>query len=235
MDRSGCVRTKQITSWRKLMIKMSRKNVTQLRMLPNEEKESNFLNSFKSRDYSWFNSSYIRQHSSTLSHLLSLFLIINSCCFNYKKAYVCWKVCVTRSSNKTHRNVSCKTKRLERHVYPTPCWEIVVILSIHVNQFQIWSLSRPLGLFFLPCFFFPEIGSVARIYYLDSDVLLTVHLSIFILIINQLDAQNLFYNKLISCLYMFRAPCAHRQEVKIVLYILWYHHTYRWPSRARNM
>jgi len=24
----------------------------------------------------------------------------------------------------------------------------------------------------------------------------------------------LFYNKFISCLYMFRAPCAHRQEVK---------------------
>ena len=24
---------------------------------------------------------------------------------------------------------------------------------------------------------------------------------------------------------MFRAPCAHRQEVKIVLYSLWYHHT----------
>ena len=23
---------------------------------------------------------------------------------------------------------------------------------------------------------------------------------------------------------MFRAPCAHRQEVKIVLYSLWYHH-----------
>ena len=31
---------------------------------------------------------------------------------------------------------------------------------------------------------------------------------------------------------MFRAPCAHLQEVKIVLYSLWYHHTYRWPSRA---
>jgi len=26
--------------------------------------------------------------------------------------------------------------------------------------------------------------------------------------INQLDAQNLFYNKFISCLYMFRATCA---------------------------
>ena len=49
---------------------------------------------------------------------------------------------------------------------------------------------------------------------------------IFILVINQLNAQNLFYNKFISCLYMFRAPCAHRQEVKIVLYSLWYHHTY---------
>jgi len=31
---------------------------------------------------------------------------------------------------------------------------------------------------------------------------------------------------------MFQAPCAHRQEVKIVLYSLWYHHTYRWPSGA---
>ena len=61
----------------------------------------------------------------------------------------------------------------------------------------------------------------------NFDVLLTVLLSIFILVINQLDAQNLFYNKFISCLYMFRAPCAHRQEVKIVLYSLWYQHTYR--------
>ena len=46
------------------------------------------------------------------------------------------------------------------------------------------------------------------------DVLLTVHLSIFISVFNQLDAQNLFHNKfyfvplhvsIISCLYMFRA------------------------------
>ena len=64
-------------------------------------------------------------------------------------------------------------------------------------------------------------------------VLLTVLLSIFILVINQLDAQNLFYSKFISCLYMFRAPCAHRREIKIVLYSLWYRHTYRWPSRAQ--
>jgi hypothetical protein len=59
----------------------------------------------------------------------------------------------------------------------------------------------------------------------NFDVLLTVLLSTFILAINQLDAQNLFYNKFISCLYMLRAPCAHRQGVKIVLYSLWYLYT----------
>ena len=48
---------------------------------------------------------------------------------------------------------------------------------------------------------------------------------LFILVIRQLDAHNLFYNKFILCLYMFRAPRTHRQEVKIVLYSLWYHHT----------
>jgi hypothetical protein len=54
----------------------------------------------------------------------------------------------------------------------------------------------------------------------------------FIFVINQLDAQNLFYNKFISCLYMFRAPCAHRQEVKIVLYSIWYRHieTIEWSK-----
>jgi len=31
---------------------------------------------------------------------------------------------------------------------------------------------------------------------------------------------------------MFRALRAHHQEVKIVLYSLWYHHTCRWTSPA---
>jgi len=43
----------------------------------------------------------------------------------------------------------------------------------------------------------------------------------------------LFYNKFIICLYMFRALCAYHQEVKIVLYSRWYHHTCRWPSGAQ--
>ena len=38
------------------------------------------------------------------------------------------------------------------------------------------------------------------------DVLLTVHLTIFISVINQLDAQNFCFTiSFISCLYMFRA------------------------------
>jgi len=43
----------------------------------------------------------------------------------------------------------------------------------------------------------------------------------------------LFYSKFIICLYMFRALCDHHQEVKIVSYSIWYHHTYRRPSGAQ--
>jgi len=32
---------------------------------------------------------------------------------------------------------------------------------------------------------------------------------------------------------MFRAHSAHHQEVEIVMYNLWYHHTCRWPSGAQ--
>ena len=52
--------------------------------------------------------------------------------------------------------------------------------------------------------------------------LIDIHM---ILVINQLNAQNLFYDKFVIRLYMFRALCAHHQEVKIVLYGIWNHHT----------
>ena len=42
----------------------------------------------------------------------------------------------------------------------------------------------------------------------------------------------LFFNKLIKILYIFRAQRAHHQEIKLVLYSIWYHHKYRRPSGA---
>jgi len=46
------------------------------------------------------------------------------------------------------------------------------------------------------------------------------------------DSLNkfLFHNKFIIHLYMFRALCAHRQGMNIVLYSIWYRHTSSWPS-----
>jgi len=70
------------------------------------------------------------------------------------------------------------------------------------------------------------------IFIINFDVLLTVRLSIFISIFNQLDAQNLFHNKLYFIALHVSSTCAHHQEVKIALHILWYHHTHRWPSRT---
>ena len=65
------------------------------------------------------------------------------------------------------------------------------------------------------------------------DVLLTVHLSIFISLFNQLDAQNLLHSKFYFMPLHVSSTCANHQQVKIALHSLWYHHTYRWPSGAR--
>jgi len=66
------------------------------------------------------------------------------------------------------------------------------------------------------------------------DVLLTVHLSIFISVTDQLDAQNFCFTiSFISCLYMFRAHVLIIRRIKITLHSLWYRHSCRWPSRAR--
>ena len=40
----------------------------------------------------------------------------------------------------------------------------------------------------------------------------------------------MFCNMFILYIYMFRALCAHHQEVKTVLYRIWYHHTGRPPT-----
>ena len=59
------------------------------------------------------------------------------------------------------------------------------------------------------------------------DVLLTVHLSIFISVFNQLDAHSLFHNKFYFMPLHVSSTCAHHQGVRIALHSLWYHHTYR--------
>jgi hypothetical protein len=52
------------------------------------------------------------------------------------------------------------------------------------------------------------------------DILLTAHLSIFISIFNQLDAQNLFHNKFYFMPLHVSSACAHHQVVKIALHSL---------------
>ena len=69
----------------------------------------------------------------------------------------------------------------------------------------------------------------------NFDVLLTVHLSIFISPFNQLDEQHLFHNKFYLMPLNVSSTCANHQEVKIELHSLWYHQTYTWPSRARDL
>ena len=46
----------------------------------------------------------------------------------------------------------------------------------------------------------------------NFDVLLTVHLRLFISVFNQLDAQNLFHNKFYFMPLHVSSTCAHHQE-----------------------
>jgi len=59
-----------------------------------------------------------------------------------------------------------------------------------------------------------EMSETCRVFY----ILLTVHLSIFISVYNQIDAQNLFHNKFYFITLHVSSTCAHHQEVKIVLH-----------------
>jgi len=54
-----------------------------------------------------------------------------------------------------------------------------------------------------------------RRHILFVDVVLTVHLSIFISVFNQLDAQHLFHNKFYFMPLHVSSTSAHHQEVKI--------------------
>jgi len=55
----------------------------------------------------------------------------------------------------------------------------------------------------------------------EDDIKLDI--KFFISVFNQLDAHNLFHNKFYFMPLHVSVTCAHHQEVKIVLYSLWYH------------
>jgi len=57
-----------------------------------------------------------------------------------------------------------------------------------------------------------------------------MNLSIFISVINQLDAQNVFHSKFYFMPLHVSSTCAHHQKVKISLHSLWYDKTYRYDE-----
>ena len=59
------------------------------------------------------------------------------------------------------------------------------------------------------------------------DALLTVNLSIFISVINQLDAQTFCFTISLFLFFHVSSTCAHHREVNSALHSLWYHHSYR--------
>jgi len=65
----------------------------------------------------------------------------------------------------------------------------------------------------------PEPETSEKVYRFFFYVLLTVHLSIFVSVFNQLDAQNLFHNKFYFMPLHVLSTCAHHQEVKIALHL----------------
>ena len=80
-------------------------------------------------------------------------------------------------------------------------------------------------------FFLGRKATGARSWLFTYSMKLKYEWNFFYLNINQLYALN-FMMGLFHASTCFEPMC-HRQEVKIVLYSLWYHHTYRWPSGSQ--
>jgi len=112
--------------------------------------------------------------------------------------------------------------------FPSPQYILPVLPTSHIyyieNNYMWWQVKTMKVL--------TKKLTAPSGYFLPYDVLLTVHRST-VLVINQINAKILFYNKFIICLYMFRTLCAHHQKVKIVSCSIWFHHTCRWPSCAQ--
>ena len=95
-------------------------------------------------------------------------------------------------------------------------------INLTQNSDKWWAVANTAMKLFLPYNVEKSVTSLGFFF----DILFTVHLSIFISVFNQLDAQNLFHNKFYFMPLHVPSTCAHHQEVKIALHNLWYHHTY---------
>jgi len=73
-------------------------------------------------------------------------------------------------------------------------------------------------------------GQKSRLNFYVFDVLLTVHLCIFISVNNQHDAQIFVLQKVYFMPLHVSSTCAHHQVAKTALHSLWYHHTYRFDD-----
>ena len=102
---------------------------------------------------------------------------------------------------------------------------IITPISVTINQLDAQNFCFTISLFRASTCFEHNMPIIRRskLHYTASGIITPIGV-----IINQLDAQNFCFTiSFISCLYMFRALCAHHQEVEIALHSLWYHHTYR--------
>ena len=130
------------------------------------------------------------------------------CVYTYMHIQTGWVVSLSTGKHELStyglmsQNFRCNTA-VEKWATERPLVKSTVItneaqmVSVHLKNLRSWTKSIHLQQFYE--FFFLCFADCASQY-------------IFILVINQLDAQNLFYNKFISCRYMFRAMCSKHVE-----------------------
>jgi len=125
---------------------------------------------------------------------------------------------------------------LASSVHSVPCLGFAVVNStsfkvffrtLHIS-YRVWSYL-PCTVWICECWFSSRVQFICSKYVSQPpkpcsliffDVLLTVHLSIFISVFNQLDVQKLFYNKFYFMPLHVSSTSAHHQEVKIALHSL---------------
>ena len=114
-----------------------------------------------------------------------------------------------------------------------PLQKLISYLFININQLD--ALNFIISLFQASTCFEHMCSSSAgqKLYYTVSGIIIPIggH-PVHRLREDSLTKCTKFYNKFISSLYMFRAHVLIIRRAKIVLYSLWYHHTYRFSKHV---